>query len=179
MGMLRELMGSKLMATPAPRVQKSRQRDRIEQFAPLILEACYHGVDMPFRLLAEAAGFSRTNIVATVLGVGVAGRGGARLWMRNGLVLACQENCALLAPFLTAAAEEEMLARIGIDRDAFMTHLQQLPQLSGVESPDGDEVDGDEDGHEHHDQDEHDEGDQLFTELVRDGYADFGSQGAE
>lgn len=127
---LTDQLFSQFAATPAPRAKKAKQREHLEKMAPIILEACYHGDDIAYRSLANVMGFERTNIIGTILGPGVAGRGGPKLWCRSGMVLACQENCALLAPFLTAEGETKLLSQLGVTLDELMAALQKLPKLS-------------------------------------------------
>jgi hypothetical protein len=125
-----EFLRGKLADAPAPRTARTRQRDKIAALAPMILAHCVRGQDVPLRTLAEVAGERRTNAIATALGAGVAGSGGAKLWKRDGVVLACQENASLIAEFLSDEAEAALLTDLGMDRTQFLEALAALPAAS-------------------------------------------------
>lgn len=121
-----------VQAVPAPKKKRTRQKDTLSAFSKLILAAFHEGNDCPLRELADSVGQERTNAVATACGAGVGGKGGANLWMVNGVVIRCQENAALAAEFMTEDATNELVDSLGIDFDDFVDSMLSLPSVSAA-----------------------------------------------
>ena len=124
---LRELIKQKLSDAAAPRRKKRTQQDKLRELAPFIIEQLLKAERVTLQDCAQFVGDRSTNSVATTLGRGTGGGGGANAWMFNGEVVACSENIAIFVRFLSAAAEEQLLKRLNATEEEFVKKAGGLP----------------------------------------------------
>jgi hypothetical protein len=120
-------------AKPAPRGGRGKSTaDKLALMACPVIEGCITGNPPSLRELADLCQDRVTNSVATVLGAGISGEGGANLYRdRHGSIRCVQENPILMARFARTADIEAMLARRGETAEEFAEAVAALPKAEG------------------------------------------------
>ncbi len=92
---LRDLVKQSLSTEAAPRRQKRTQQQTLQALAMFLLVRLIKGVRTTLHDCAEEVGHKSTNALATALGRGTGGSGGANAWVFNGEIVECQENIGI------------------------------------------------------------------------------------
>lgn len=118
---------------PAPAGAKKRTGpEKLRQIGIVFIPKLVGGEEPTLDDAREATGDEVNNSVATLLGRGIGGRKGARLWpsAENKAFACVRDNVQLLFPYLRPMDVEKLFADLGVTPEEFAAKVMAMPKAS-------------------------------------------------